>query len=77
MSVERLESSDIKPNWPRPTSHMTTRYLSHPDLRLAFIQVADEPELVYVVSDEPLPETVGEAIAMVEKWRDKNGRAAT
>lgn len=54
MCIDRLPYQKVRPTWGRPSSAMTVRYLSHPDLRLAFIQVISEPEMVYVVSDETL-----------------------
>jgi len=69
MCVDRALTADIRPTWVGPPSNMRVRYLSHPDLRLAFIQAVEEPDTVYIVSDEPLPETLDEAVAVITKWR--------
>jgi hypothetical protein len=69
MSIDRLPYSEVKPHWRHPSAAMTARYLSHPELRVAFIQSQSEPDMVYVVSDEPLPETLDEAVAVIAKWR--------
>lgn len=75
MALDRLPYRDIRPTWGRPSSQMTVRYVSHPDLRIGFIQVPFDPEMVYVVTDEPLPADTDQAMAMVEKWRLDNGQA--
>jgi hypothetical protein len=71
--IDKLPCRSIRPTWVNPASNMTIRYLSHPTLRLAFIQVVNEPTMVYVVSDEPLPGSFVEAEAVVEQWRVDNG----
>lgn len=73
--IDRVLYQTVRPTWGRPSSSMTVRYVAHPDLRLAFIQTLVEPGFVYVVSDEPLPDSLEGAILIVEKWREANGEA--
>lgn len=75
MPLDRVPFSKVRPTWANPSSHMTVRYVAHPSLRLAFVQVADEPMHVYVVSDEPLPGSFDEAVAVVAKWRTEHGKS--
>ncbi len=74
--IDRLSYRQCRPTWGNPATGMTARYVTHPDLRLAFIQIVGEPGSVYVVSDEPLPASIVEAVAVVEKWRSEHGPTA-
>ena len=74
--IDRIPYRQVRPTWGRPAANMTVRYLAHPDLRLAFIQVIDEPEHVFVVSDQPLPASLEAAILVVEQWRSENGQTS-
>lgn len=73
MSLDRLPYRAIRPTWANPSSAMTVRYVAHPTLRLAFVQVVSDSEYVYVVSDETLPGSLDEAAAVVTRWRMENG----
>jgi hypothetical protein len=64
--IDRCITRQIIPEWQTPRGD---RYMSHPSCRTAMIQLLAEPEFVYVVSDDRLPESVIEARAMVEQWR--------
>lgn len=75
MPCDRVAYQTVRPTWGRPSSAMTVRYVAHPDLRLAFIQTVVEPQYVYVVSDEVLPDNVDSAMSIVERWRAENGEA--
>ena len=66
MPIERVAMVDVMPSWAVAGGH---RFLSHPELRLCFLQLSHETEIIYVVSDQPLPETLNDAIAIVEAWR--------
>lgn len=74
MPLDRVPFQTIKPTWGRPSTHMSIRYAVHPSLRLAFIQTMEDPEYVFVVSDERLPISIPEAIAVIERWRSENGQ---
>jgi len=76
MSIDRLPHAEVRPTWGTVASNMTVRYLAHPALRVAFIQSNEDPDMVYVVSDEPLPQNIDQAAAMIESWRMSNGQAA-
>lgn len=67
--IERLPISEIMPAWQTPKAD---RYVSHPSLRTAMIQVLAEPASIYVVTDQKLPVSVAEARAMVSKWNETN-----
>ena len=69
MCVDRLPCCQIRPTW---VTRPGNRYLSYPALRVAFIQSTADPEMIYVVSDERLPETLAEAAAVVETWSKNN-----
>lgn len=70
--IDKLRAADIRPTWVNPPSAMEGRYLSFPQFRLAYIQRADDPDTIYVVSDQRLPETLAEAIQMtVEGMQDE------
>ena len=77
MPTDRLPCAEIRPPWTRFSAGMRIRYLSHPALKVAFIQSVDEVGMVYVVSDDRLPETLDEAAAIVAAWREENGRSET
>ena len=66
MPIEKCFTKDVMPSW---LLEGGTRYLANPTHRLCFLQLAGETEILYVVSDQPLPKTVDAAIAMVEAWR--------
>lgn len=70
--IERLPVMDIRPSWEDPKGN---RYVSHPSLRMAIIQVLDDPEFIYVVSDQVLPTSSEGAVTMVTKWREANATA--
>jgi hypothetical protein len=65
MPTDRVAYQSVRPTWGRPSSSMTVRYVAHPELRLAFIQTIVEPGFVYVVQDEPLPESLEMAMLIV------------
>ena len=69
MPIEKCFTKDVMPSWLVAGG---TRYLSNATHRLCFLQLAGETEILYVVSDQPLPKTVDAAIAMVEAWRIAN-----
>jgi hypothetical protein len=69
MPFDRLPCANIRPDW---FDFPEDRYLSHPSLRVAFIQIRDDPAMVYVASDQKLPETWNEAAEMVAAWRSEN-----
>ena len=63
--IDKLRTADIRPQWLRPAQTMSgARYSSYPQLRLAYIQRADAPDMIFVVSDQRLPETLDEAMQM-------------
>lgn len=74
MCIDRVPYETVRPTWANPVTNMRVRYLSHPDLRLAFIQTIDDPEFVYVVSDQVLPVSLDEAHAVAAQWRVDNGQ---
>ena len=65
--IDRMDVNAVIPSWGALPAN---RYMSHPSLRTAVIQMLDEPGVVYVVSDEALPRDNEEAKAMVIKWRE-------
>lgn len=71
--IDRLPMDVIMPTW---STQGGTRWLSHPDLRVAMVQLQDEPDWIYVISDEALPPTLERAVAVVIHWRASNGQAA-
>lgn len=64
--IDCLPVSEIKPEW---STCSGDRYVSHPQLRTAMIQLLDSPEKIYVVSDQTLPRSVEEAKNLVRDWR--------
>lgn len=60
---------DIIPEW---SICRGDRYMSHPSLRTAMIQLMDEPETIYCVSDETLPMSIEHARQIVRSWREAN-----
>jgi hypothetical protein len=66
MTIERQDVLTIRPEWGDPKGN---RYQSLPALRIAFIQLLEEPEFVYIVTDQALPESVAGAVGMVQQWR--------
>jgi hypothetical protein len=61
--------AEIHPAWLRPVGD---RYVSHPHLRIALIQLMDDKEHVYVVTDQALPFDMASARRQVENWRTKD-----
>jgi len=70
--IEKVATKVILPHW---LDHPTNRYRSHPSLRVAFIQRLDEPETIFVVSEQALPQSTAEAMEMIDKWREANETA--
>jgi hypothetical protein len=68
--IERMAVNDIRPSWSNP---LGDRYVSHPDLRFALIQLMDDPNYIYVVTDQVLPAGIVHARDMVAEWRQTNG----
>jgi hypothetical protein len=66
MSIECCDVHVVRPDWSDPKG---VRYVSHPRLRVAMIQLLDDPDKVYVVTDQALPRSIADAIEIVEKWR--------
>lgn len=66
MCIDRIPCIAIDAYWAR---HPEDRYVAHPPLRLAFVQLLAEPAVIYVVSDQPLPETFERAVVAIEEWR--------
>jgi hypothetical protein len=64
--IEACDVLEIKPSWQRCAGD---RYIAHPSLRTAFVQVMSDPKTIYVITDQKLPSNVREAISMVEQWR--------
>lgn len=69
--IDRLPVLDIMPAWGIPKGD---RYVSHPAVRTAMIQVMTDPTVVYVISDQKLPESIAEAVGMVEQWKVEDAR---
>jgi hypothetical protein len=65
--IDRHPIRKIIPDW--SICH-GDRYVSHPSLRTAMIQLMDEPETVYCISDETLPMSVEHARQIVYRWRE-------
>jgi len=63
--ITRHPTEEIIPGW---ESRPADRYLAHPDLQAATIQLAADPAHVYVVTGAKVPETIGEAMAMAGEW---------
>lgn len=70
--IERLPVMEIRPSWEDPKGN---RYVSHPALRMAIIQVTDDPEYIYVVTEQMLPTSTDGAVTMVTKWKEANATA--
>lgn len=71
--IERLPVGKIMPTW---SNCIADRYVSHPiEMRVAIIQMVDEPESVYCVSDEMLPNSIATAREIVRKFRDAEARS--
>lgn len=67
--ITRHPVGDIIPMW---SQVIGDRYVSHPVLRTAIIQLLDDPGHVYAVADEVLPDSMESARKLVQKWRDDN-----
>ncbi len=67
--IECMPVAQIRPSWSRPIGD---RYVSHPDMRFAMIQLMDDPANVYVVTDQALPFDIESARRMVNEWRIKD-----
>ena len=72
MTIERAPAKELLPHW---LDKPQNRYRSHPSLRVAFIQRLDEPETIFVVNDQALPQSTAEAMEMIDKWREANETA--
>lgn len=68
--IDKFPFAEIIPTWKIVKG---SRYMSHPELRTAVIQTMEKPDVVYVVSDQKLPESVAEAVAMVTEWEAAHG----
>lgn len=66
MPIERCLVADIIPSWGTAGGD---RFLFDPLHRMVLLQLASEPEKVYVVTDQKLPSTLSAAILAVESWR--------
>lgn len=64
--IECLPVTRVKPEWEVCSGD---RYMSHPGLRVAFIQLMDSPEKIYCVSDQALPRSLQDAVEMITSWR--------
>lgn len=73
MCIDRMTCADLEPSWEH---HPGNRYLVYASLRLAFVQLLAEPGAIYVVSDQPLPETFERAVAAIVEWRASDVQAA-
>lgn len=69
--IEVYPVREIRPGW---ATRPATRYQSHPDLRAAVIQCEDDPERIWMVTDQKLPESIQEAVDMIVAWRAENER---
>jgi len=67
--IERCPVNEIMPAWQTPKAD---RYVSHPSLRTAMIQMLAEPASLYVVTDQKLPTSIAEARSMVMQWNQSN-----
>lgn len=67
--IQRMPVKHVRPAWETP---LADRYVSHPDLSFALIQLMDDPESVYVVQDQALPVGMANAREIVSKWREAN-----
>lgn len=65
--ISRHPVMDIIPMW---TQVAGDRYVSHPALRTAIVQLLDDPDHVYAVADEMLPDSIESARKIVAKWRE-------
>ena len=66
--IESQPVSLIRPTWAMKSA---TRYVSHPDLRFALIQLEGET-VVYCVTEQKLPESLQEAVEMITAWKVEN-----
>lgn len=66
MAIERLPCAQMRPGWANPQGD---RFQSHPTLRFAIIQLMDDEDHVYVVTDQALPAGIGDARDMIIAWR--------
>jgi len=69
VTIDRLACLEIHPTW---AAKPARRMKLHPTLRLAFVQIVEDPEMIFVISDEPLPETLNAAVAAIMAWRSQN-----
>ncbi len=68
--ITRETCLSILPNW---LDAPADRYLAHPDIQAATIQVTDDPRYVYIMTGEPVPTSVADARRIVAEWREKKG----
>ncbi len=54
---------------------MADRYMSHPFMGRAIVQLTDDPDHVYVMTDQALPRSAPEARQIVTAWRIANETA--
>jgi hypothetical protein len=54
------------PTWQFPVAD---RYVSHHFMGRAIVQLTDDPDHVYVISDQALPRSVPDARQIVTEWR--------
>jgi hypothetical protein len=72
--IKRMPVNHVRPAWASPVGD---RYVSHPDLSFALIQLMDDPEGIYVVQDQTLPVGIVSARDMVARWREANATEET
>lgn len=70
--ISRHPVMDIIPMWSQVVGD---RYVSHPALRTAIIQLLDDPGHVYAIADEMLPDSIVSARKIVARWRETNETA--
>lgn len=63
--IDKLPYSDVMPNWNIVKGN---RYMATPSCRTAIVQKAADPLFIYVITDERLPETVSEAVQIIDAW---------
>jgi len=72
--IDRLPVREIKPTWEadpanRFVAHDECNLLAYDHLRIAFVQIKDEPDVVYVITEQELPKSIDHAIQVVSEWR--------
>lgn len=63
--IDKLPYDQVMPSWNIVKGN---RYMATPSCRTAIVQKVADPLFIYVIADERLPETISEAIQIVDAW---------